>query len=112
MIAEDTGDFGAKLRGLFLACEYIERRRRPIAARALLAADQYVEAVHLPAVQLAKRRHQGDVLRLGVTAVLQATSDGDVELAREICELAIVDNKVREGIDHRGGIKELVGSQA
>ena len=113
VIAEDARDLGAQPRrpppG---GTKTSSGDAGPIAAGALLAADQHVEAVDLPAVQLAIGRHQGDVLRLGVAAVLQAAGDGDVELARQVGELAVVEDQLVELVDDRRGVEQLVRRQA
>jgi len=78
----------------------------------LLAAGQHVKAVHLLTVQLAERRHQADVLRLGMAAILQAAGDGHVEFARQVGELLVAEDGLVEGPDDRRGVDQLVWRQA
>src|SRR2546426_4008236 len=72
VVSKDARDLGTQAGGFFRADEDVDGRRRAIAPRALLAADECVEAVDLLAFQLAVSRHQGDVLRLRMAAILQA----------------------------------------
>ena len=103
---------GADGGGVFGTREDIERLRGPIAARALFATDEDVEAVDLGAVELAHGGGEGDVLGLGVAAVFEAAGDGDVELARQVGELAIADDDLVELADDRRGVEELVLTEA
>src|SRR5205085_8331010 len=93
VVAEEQRDRRADLGGVLRPDEGVERRgeRRP--ARALLAADGEVEAGD---VAHESRRHR-DVLRLAPRAVLEASRDRHVELARQVRELAITEKERLEG---------------
>jgi len=84
VVAIEQGELGAQVGGLFGRHEDVERRGGAITARALLAAHEHVEADG----RITARRHQTDVLRFGMTAVLQAAGDRDVEFARQVREVA------------------------
>src|SRR6516162_9670104 len=62
VIAKDAGDLRAYAGRFIRPDKDIERTRGPIASRTLLAADQNVEAIDLPAFELSKRRYKPDVL--------------------------------------------------
>ena len=94
MIAEDAGDLGGNARRLLRPGENVERHGGTITTGALLAADEHVEAVDLLTIQFAIGRHEGDVLRFGVATILQAAGDRDIELARQVGELAVADDDV------------------
>ena len=102
----------AQRRRVFGPDENVDRFRRSVAARALLAADQDVETVDLLPVEFAVRRHQGKVLRFSVAAVLQAAGDGAVELARQVCERLVIKQQVGKGSGGRAGVEQFVRRDA
>src|SRR5438477_520179 len=111
MVPKDARDLRTYRRGVFRPSENVEGHRWTVAPRALLASDQNVEAVNLLPVKLAERRHQADVLRFRVTAVLQASGDGDIELARKIAELFVAQQNVVKFLDDRRGVEQLMRRQ-
>ena len=111
VIPKDEHDGAAQLGRLPRADEDVERRGDAITARAILAAHQYVEALDGRARDRLRRRHESEVLGLGVGAVLAAPRDGDVELAREVGVRPAADERLRERACHWRCVEQLVGRQ-
>ena len=89
--------------------EDIERRGEGRAARALLATHGDVEA---HAVALADGGRHRDVLGLRGRAVVGASGDRDVELARQVRERLVAQKDPLELRRDSRGVDELVGSEA
>src|SRR4029077_8232324 len=83
VVAKDERDLFAQLGCFGGFDKYVEIRGRRIPPRTLLAPRERIESSHLPSVDLLDRRHQADVLRFGMAAVVQAARDRDVELSRQ-----------------------------
>ena len=96
MIAEDQRDRSAEVCRFLGWHKDVERPRRCEAAGAILAAHEHVEPGDRPAVDCLECRTQADVLGLEMDAVLGAAGDGDVELARQVRELAVSDESLGE----------------
>src|SRR5438876_6049669 len=108
MVAKEKRDVSADRRRFLFRRKHIDRFRRLEAARAHLATDEDVEAVHVASVYNRHSRHERQVLGFGMGAVLGAPGDDDVELAREVRELLVPQERVGELAYDRRGIEELV----
>src|SRR4029077_14520239 len=110
MIAINLYQFGHHPCSLENFNENIQRRRNGEATRSHLAADQYIET---DPSALASG-HQGDVLRLIVSAIVQTCGDGDVEFARQVRELRVAisaDEEPIQFLNNRGGVEQFIGGQ-
>src|SRR5260370_3446273 len=97
-------------RGLKDFDKYIQRRSHCESSGAHLAAHQNVEAK--PASLFSG--NESDILRFTVCTVVRATSDRDVELARQVGELRstlAADDNAIQFVDDRRGVKQFVWRQ-
>ena len=111
VVAEKEDDGAAELGRLLGGHEDVERRRDPVAAGAVLAADEHVEAGDGLAAERFRRWHKGDVLRLGVRAVLAAARDRHVELPGEVRVRHVAHERVGEGPRDGRAVEQLVGRE-
>ena len=107
VIAIDADQFGDTCNGLVRLEEHVERRGDGESARTHLAADEHVEA----GASAGRGRHQRDVLRLAVGAILEAAGNRDVKFAWQIGKFGIAhatDNPAIEREDNRRRIEQFV----
>src|SRR5260370_3252881 len=107
VVAVNLDEFHHDRRGLKDFDKYIQRRSHCESSGAHLAAHQNVEAK--PARLFSG--NESDILRFAVRAVVRATADRDVELARQVGELGVTlaaDDNAIQFVDDRRGVKHFV----
>ena len=113
LIAEKLDDLNYDFMRLIGLDEPAEIRRNSEAPGSHLSANQNVESGIKRSMDELRSRHQSEVLRFVMGAVLNASCDSDVELTRQIRELRVAfftHNRPVKSKNNRGGIQQFVGS--
>src|SRR4029453_9564445 len=108
VIAENQGDLGAEVGRLLDLYKGIQRSGGLEAAGAHLASHENVEPPYLLSADGGDRRHEREVLRLRVRAMLEAAGDSHVEFPRKIRELPVAQERLGELARDRRGVEQLV----
>ena len=111
VIAEDQHDVIADFGGFLGRDEQVQRRVRRVASRPHFAAHGHVKPGDLPAVRSLHGRRHGNVLRCYVSAVLQASRDGHVELAGQVGVFPVAHEHIGKLPGDGRGVQQFVGSE-